>query len=200
MTNIARRTKGQSTRLLRFSWGLIVTDTNRPGSAPPHQVFHVVPVKLKLRHEPVLKRRGLSFERVLASLRPGLLQRLPDAPAGIRFSTAFDTFRPMDRNELFAIVVHSSTADRRTTEWLSAFAQNELGDLMVELDKQLADYGRPRTEPPAVSRLTQRIATWTKLHAIDPLAASLGASPWQARPGTQGSLLIPRPTTIGGAA
>lgn len=200
MTNTARRTKGQSTRLLRFSWGLIVTDTNRPGSAPPHQLFHVVPVKLKLRHEASLKRRGIDFARALAMLRPGLLQRLPAAPAGIRFSTAFDTVKAIDRNELFAIVVASTSADRRITEWLSTFAQRELADLMVELDKQLAAYGQPATHAPNVAKLTQRIATWTKLHAIDPLAASLGAKHWSQRPGTQGSLLVARPTTIGGAA
>jgi hypothetical protein len=200
MTHIARRTKGQSTRLLRFPWGLIVTDTNRPGSAAPYQVFHVVPVKLKLRHEASLKRRGMSFERALATLRPGLLQRLPATPNGVRFTSAFDAIKPMDRNELFAIVVNGATADRRTTDWLSSFAQNELGELMAALDVQLADYAVSAPPPPTVARLTQRIATWTKLHAIDPLAASLGTAPWQARPGTQGSLLMPRPTTIGGAA
>jgi hypothetical protein len=200
MTQIARRTKGQSTRLLRFPWGLIVTDTNRPGSAAPYQVFHVVPVKLKLRHEARLKRHGISFERALATLRPGLLQRLPSTPTGVRFASAFDAVKPMDRNELFAILVNGATADRRTTDWLSAFAQNELGQLMAVLDTQLAEYAVSSPPPPTVARLTQRIATWTKLHAIDPLAASLGATPWPPRPGTQGSLLMPRPTTIGGAA
>jgi hypothetical protein len=200
MTTIARRTKGQSTRLLRFAWGLIVTDTNRGGSAPPHQVFHVVPVKLKLRHEAALKQRGISFERALTMLRPGLVQRLPAAPAGIRFSTAFDVIKPMDRNELFAIVISATAADRKTSEWLSAFAQGNLADLMVELDKQLETFGRAAPHAPSVARLTQRIATWTKLHAIDPLAARLGSATWSPRPATQGSLLIPRPTTIGGAA
>lgn len=200
MTNRARRTKGQSTRLLRFSWGVIVTDSNRAGSSPPVQVFHVVPVKLKLRHEASLKRRGMSFERALASLRPGLMTRLPATPVGLQFTAAFDAIKPMDRNQLFAIVVNSGTADRRVTEWLSAFAQNELGEMMAALDAQLAGCGAAAPPPPAVALLTQRIATWTELHAIDPLAASLGATNWPARPGTQGSLLIPRPTTIGGTA
>jgi hypothetical protein len=106
----------------------------------------------------------------------------------------------MDRNELFAIVISATAADRKTSEWLSAFAQGNLADLMVELDKQLETFGRAAPHAPSVARLTQRIATWTKLHAIDPLAARLGSATWSPRPATQGSLLIPRPTTIGGAA